>query len=486
VILAVNKMDLVDFQRNPFDRICADFDSFSEELSIDNVLAIPLSALIGDNVVDRSQRSPWYRGRTLLQQLEAAPIPSNCKSDALRLPIQWVNRPDASFRGFSGTIASGTLRVGDPVTILPSRRCSSISRIVTMDGDLDQAAAPDSITVTLQDEIDVARGDMIVSPDDQPRVSRHAEANLIWMSEAALVPGKPYWFKQTTRRSSCEVESIAYRVDINTLERNSVASLSLNEIGRCQIKLLDPIAFDSYDQNRATGSFILVDRITHQTVAAGMLVPQSGEPGTSGHWFESSTMVRPQAAKSLISAQDRSSRYGQDPLTILITGLSGSGKTSVALELERQLFASGRTAILLDGQTMRLGLSRDLGFSAEERSENLRRAAEIAKLINDSGQICIAAFVAPSAGVRQKARQLIGTDRFTHVHLSTPVAVCRRRDVTGQYLAADKGEIRSFPGVTFEYEMPLDADMCFDTEDLSVGEIVHSVLASIKKTGCVT
>jgi bifunctional enzyme CysN/CysC len=474
-ILAVNKMDLLEFEQAAFEQIRDEFAAFAAELKLPTVWAIPLSALDGDNVVTASERTPWYNGLTLLEQLNAAPVQDNSKSVGLRFPIQWVNRPHASFRGFSGTVASGTLNLGDKVTILPSGKTSRIERIVTMDGDLNHASASDSVTVTLTDEIDVTRGDMLVAGDGEPQISSRVDATILWMSETPLVPDKQYWLKHSTRRTSCEIQSIRYGVDVNSLQRSRVSSLALNSIGCCQLRLHDPIVFDSYHQNRTTGSFILVDRITHETVAAGMLIDREKDLATSGHWDETSTLLSPQAAGSLISAEARLQRYGREPKTILVTGLSGSGKTSVALELEKRLFDSGATAIVLDGQTMRMGISRDLGFTAEERSENLRRAAEVARLINDSGQICIAAFVAPSKWVREKARELIGADRFLHVHLSTPVEVCRRRDITGQYQAADRGEITSFPGVTFDYELPTGADMTFDTGELSIQEVVDAI-----------
>ncbi len=479
VILAVNKMDLVGYQQEVFEQIRGEFDRFVNQLSIDDVCAIPLSALEGDNVVRSSDNSSWYRGPTLLGQLDAVQVRTDAGPGPLRFPIQWVNRPNANFRGFSGTIASGKLAVGDQVLVLPSRKSARIESIVTMDGNLEQAAAADAITVTLDREIDVTRGDMLVGVDSQPNLSRRGEAKLVWMSEQPLVPGKSYWFKHTTRRTSCEIETIQFRTDVNSLQRTSASSLALNEIGHCLIKLHDPVMFDAYTENRETGSFILVDRITHETVAAGMFVDLSSDPATSGHWDETSVMIAPKAARSLISARDRRSRYRQNPLTILITGLSGSGKTSVAMALEQRLFGAGRTCIVLDGQSLRLGISRDLGFSAEERSENLRRAAEIAKLINDSGQICIAAFVAPSVWVREKVRELIGVDRLIHIHLATPIEMCRQRDTSGQYQAADKGEIANFPGVTFDYPPAADADMNFDTSTLSAVEVAQSIMDGI-------
>ncbi len=477
IILAVNKMDLVGYDQDLFDQIANEFATFSSRLGLDHICPIPLSALEGDNVVATSERMSWYSGPTLLQQLDNVETGSNLERRPLRFPIQWVNRPDATFRGFSGTVVSGVLRVGDRVVVLPSQKSARVKSIVTMDGSFDQASAADSITVTMDNEIDITRGDMLVSPDAMPTLGRRAEATLVWMSEQPLVPGKSYWFKHTTRRTACEIESIHFRTDVNTLQRVNASSLALNEIGGCQIKLRDPVMFDPYSMNRETGSFILVDRITHETVAAGMFSELSSDPSTVGNWNVRSVMVAPRPAQSRVSAQERSARYGQKPMTILITGLSSSGKTSVAMALEEQLFKANRTCIVLDGQSMRLGISRDLGFSAEERSENLRRAAEIAKLINDAGQICIAAFVAPSAWVRHKVRELIGEDRFFHVHLSTSTDVCRSRDLTGQYLAADKGEISSFPGVTFDYETPLDADIFCDTEKTSAEEVAKLILA---------
>jgi len=357
-----------------------------------------------------------------------------------------------------------------------------VKSIVTMDGLLDQAFVTDAITVTIDSEVDITRGGMLISPESPPTQCRRGEATLVWMTEQLLVPGKSYWLKHTTRRTSCEIEAIRFRTDVNTLQKVNASSLSLNEIGRCQIKLHDPVMYDAYLANRETGSIVLVDRITHETVAAGMFCETSGDPATAGHWDEQPAVIAPTLAHSFVSAEDRRTRYRPLPLTTLITGLSSSGKTSVAMALEEKLFNAGRTCIVLDGQNMRLGISRDLGFTAEERSENLRRAAEIAKLINEGGQICIAAFVAPSAWVRQKVCELIGKDRFFYVHLSTSSEVCRSRDITGQYQAADKGEISSFPGVTFEYETPLDADLAVDMRSVTAEQVASQIVAAIRNS----
>ncbi len=478
VVLAVNKMDLVSYAEDIFAGIVEEFQRFTSQLSFSDICCIPLSALEGDNVVQASQNMAWYQGLSLLDHLNSVQFATDASAMPLRLPIQWVNRPNARFRGFSGSIASGVLKTGDEILVLPSRKSARVISIVTMDGELNQAMAGDAVTVTLSSEIDVTRGDMLVRADSQPSVVSQAEATLVWMSSHPLVSGKQYWLKHTTRRTTCEIEAIRFRTDVNTLERLPSQTLALNEIGRCRVKMHDVVMCDPYTRNRETGGFIIVDRITHETVAAGMFLESASSPETSGHWEQDSSLSAPQAARSLVSQQDRLNRFGPAK-TILITGLSCSGKTSVALELEKRLFDAGRACIVLDGQNLRLGISRDLGFSAEERSENLRRAAEIAKIINDSGQICIAAFVAPSAWVRHKVRDLIGSDSFFHVHLSTSLEVCRSRDRTGQYRAADRGVISSFPGVSFEYEMPDDAHLFFDTDVQSIDEIATAILQAI-------
>lgn len=478
VVLAVNKMDLIDFDELAFASIVGDFERFAKQLGFSETYAIPLSALEGDNVVRRSENTPWFHGVSLLEHLNTVQFASHTAKFSLRFPVQWVNRPNAQFRGFSGTIAAGILKKGDEVMVLPSRKSARVTSIVTMDGELAEAAAPDSITITLDNEIDVARGDMLVHADSQPATNSRGEATLVWMSSQPLVPGKQYWLKHTTRRMSCEVETIRYRIDVNTLERSAASSLALNEIGRCKIAMHDVVMSDPYSQCRETGSFIIVDRITHETVAAGMFVDSSSSPDTTGHWEQQPEFFAPQTPRSLIAEHDRLSRYGQ-PITVLITGLSSSGKTSVALALEKRLFDADQACIVLDGNTLRLGISRDLGFSAEERSENLRRAAEIAKIVNDAGQTCIAAFVAPSAWVRRKVRDLIGPERFFHVHLSTSIDVCRSRDQTGQYVAADRGEISSFPGVSFQYEEPEDADLNLDSQSLNPDQLAELILINI-------
>ena len=480
VVLAVNKMDLVDYDQAVFNQICAEFHEFSKKLDIPDIRFLPLSALKGDNVVEPSANMLWYEGNSLLHTLETIYIGADDNLRDLRFPIQWVNRPHANFRGYSGTIASGTLRVGDQVIVLPSKKTTRVQSIVTRDGQLSEAQSPQSVTVTLEDEVDIARGDMLVRPGNRPKVSRDADVMLVWMSEHPMVPGKQYWVKHTTRRTSGEIQDVRYAIDVNTLHRSAAATLKLNEIGRCKISLHDPVMFDPYRNNRETGSFVVVDRITHETVAAGMFLDSDGEEKSNEHWDGQPASGRLHRASSFISDKDRQASYGHTPFTLLITGLSGSGKTTTALDLEKYLFEAGKKCVVLDGQNMRFGISRDLGFSASERSENLRRAAEIAKTLNDSGLICIAAFVAPHEDVRKRVRDLIGPDRFLNIHLEAPIEVCRERDTTGRYLAAERGEIDDFPGVTSEYEEPDNTVLRVQTHELSRDEVLKKVLAAIE------
>jgi bifunctional enzyme CysN/CysC len=436
----------------------------------------------GDNVAQPSANTTWYEGNSLLHLLETVYIGSDQNLKDFRFPVQLVNRPDRTFRGFSGTVASGTARVGDEIVVMPSGKSSRIKSIETMTGQLEEASTKQSVTLTLEDEIDITRGDVIVRKDNVPNVSRKADAMVVWMSETKLQPGRKYWFKQLGQKTSAEVSSVRYGVDINTLHRTANVSLGLNEIGRCEIETHDPVVFDPYRQNRQTGSFILVDRISHETVAAGMFVDAGADNRQADNW-DSQTLAdySAQPVNSLVTSFERKSSYAQKPMTILISGLSASGKTTLAKQIEKSLFELGGTTVLLDGQTMRAGLSRDLGFSAEERSENLRRAAEVAKLLNDSGIICVASFIAPHDEVRQKAKELIGAERFFHIHLSTPIEVCRQRDESGIYAAADRGEISGIAGVDRQYETPTEADITISHKQSSssLNDIVNTIILRV-------
>jgi bifunctional enzyme CysN/CysC len=485
IIVAINKMDIVDYKQEVFEQIKADYTAFASRLDLPDVHFMPISALKGENVVAPSQYMPWYQGPALMPLLETVYIGSDRNLEDFRLPVQLVLRPNLDFRGFSGTIASGILRKGDEIMTLPSRKTSRVKSIVTFDGELEEAFAPQSITVTLEDEIDSSRGDMLVRPGNVPRVDNKFEAMMVWMSEEAMVPGKQYLFKQTSRVAPGMVTTLRYRVDVNTLHRQDAPTLALNEIGRCQITLTQPICFDAYKRNRTTGAFIVIDRLTNATVAAGMILDRSTGDGQKDHWDDEPVSTHLHGETSKVSIDERSNRFGQKPATVLLTGLTGAGKTTIAYALERRLFKDGRSAVVLDGQNMRRGISKDLGFTASERSENLRRSSEVAKLFNEAGLIVLAAFVAPEEAVRQKAAEAIGSERFLVVHLDCPLEVCRSRDTDGHYALAEKGEMTEFPGVSAPYEAPTKPDLKLSTDRLNVDQCVEKILELLQSRGYV-
>ncbi|TWU46091.1 Bifunctional enzyme CysN/CysC [Rubripirellula tenax] len=486
VVVAINKMDLVDFSEERFEEICDDYRAFATRLDLPDLHFIPISALDGDNVVDRSEKMPWYSGSTLMNFLENVYIGSDRNLQDFRMPVQYVNRPDLNFRGFCGTISSGIIRAGEEVMILPSGQKSKVKRIVTFDGDIEEAFAPLSITLTLADEVDASRGDMFVKPGNLPRSKSDFDAMLVWMNADAMVPGKTYLVKHTTQTLPGTIETLKYRVDVNTLHRSPAPTLELNEIGRVSVSLSAPIHLDPYRRNRGTGAFIVVDRITNATVAAGMILDKSGDAKTKTVWDdEQSADDGTPVEVSQVSTDERSARFGQKPATVLLTGLTGSGKTAIGLAVERKLFDQGRAVAMIDGEAVRRGLSRDLGFTADDRSENLRRSGHLAHALNDAGLICIASFVAPSADVRQKVAKLIGDDRFLIVHVATPVEVCRQRDTKGQYAKADAGELPNFPGVTAPYEAPADPDLTLDTSSRSVDQCAEAVIELLRSKSMV-
>lgn len=483
VLVAINKMDLVDHSQEVYDRIRAEYKDFATRLDIPDLHFIPISALNGDNVVDRSAAMSWYDGPTLMAFLENVYIGSDRNFEDFRFPVQFVNRPHLDFRGFCGTIASGIIRRGEEVMSLPSRKTSRIKSIVTFDGELEEAFAPLSVTLTLEDEIDVSRGDMIVRPGNVPRVADRFDAMIVWMSEEPMVPGKQYVIKHTAKNVPGTITTLRYQVDVNTLHRREAPTLKLNEIGRCAVSLSAPVAYDGYKRNRATGAFIIIDRITNATVGAGMILDRGTDADRHDHWDEAPHAQTLSVETSTVSSEERQARFGQQPATLLLTGLTGAGKTTIAYALERRLFNEGRAVAVLDGQNLRRGISRDLGFTSDERSENLRRGAEVAKLMNEAGLLCIAAFVAPSEEVRQKAADVVGRERFLVVHLSAPVEVCRQRDTDGHYKLADTGDIAQFPGVTAEYEEPTSPDLLLPTDKLSVEQCVDRILELLSSRG---
>ncbi len=475
VIVAVNKMDLVDFSQERYEEIRKEFTAFSGPLGMTDLHFIPMSALQGLNLVEKAEKEmPWYEGSTLMHMLNNTHIASDRNLIDFRYPVQYVNRPHLDFRGFCGTIASGRIHKGDEVMVLPSRKKSRVKSIVTYDGELEEAFAPLAITLTLEDEIDVSRGDMLVRPENVPQTSDTFDATLVWMADEPMLPGKQYLIKQATKLVSGSVSTLRYKIDVNTLHREQSPTLELNEIGRCQINLNQPIAFDGYRNNPGTGSFIVIDRISNITVAAGMILQRTAGD-KNDHWDDQSS-EHLQVEHSDVTTDERQARFGQQPLTLLLTGLAGAGKTTLAYALERKLFDQGRACCVLDGQNMRRGISRDLGFTADDRSENLRRGAEVAKLMNDAGMICIAAFLAPSEEVRKKAAEVVGKEQFLVVHLSAPIEVCRERDQEGLYGAADEKKIANFPGVSSPYEEPTDADLVLPSHELDVQQCVERVM----------
>ena len=483
VVVAVNKMDLVGYSEDRFAAIAAEASDLAAALGLPTPECIPMSALHGDCVVDRGASMPWYDGPCLMEHLEqvdtgTAPDAGARPGPRLRLPVQLVIRPDHRFRGFAGTICEGRLRAGDEVLVEPSGLTTTIERIITFDADLAEAGTGRAVTVTTADEIDIGRGDVLVDPAHRLQRGSDLTATLVWMSETDGVTGREYLLQQAGRISTCRVSEVVGRLDVDTLRSAPAPVLKLNDIARVRIRTESELAFDLYEQNRVTGSFILVDRSGNDTVAAGMI---SGT-GPLEAWdaVPGPTLER---QRSSVSVDERAERLGQLPVTVLVTGLTGAGKSTIATALERELFDRGRTTVRLDGENMRLGVSKDLGFSSRDRSENVRRAAELARLVNDQGLIAIAALVAPNAAVRTRARRLIGAERFVEVFLDPPLEVCRSRDRAGLYEAADRGDIRYFPGVSAPYDKPDDADLVLDTSRLDVDACVRAITAWLEARG---
>ena len=482
VVVTINKMDLVNYSQARYDEICEDYKQFVSRLDLPDLHFIPLAALHGENVVDPSPNMPWYRGNTLMNFLESVYIGSDRNLEDFRLPIQYVNRPNLDFRGFCGTIASGILRKGDEIMVLPSKRTSRVKRLVTQDGDLDEAFCPQSITVVLDDEVDCSRGDMIVRPGNVPKSSNQFDATIVWLNADALLPGKSYLFKHTSQTIPGQIDSLRYRVDVNTLHRSPAPELQLNEIGRCSITLSQSIYFDAYKRNRSTGAFIIIDRLTNATVGAGMITDRdTARPKAA--WESTEQDLAKTESMTEVNPQERSARFGQSPATVLFTGLTGTGKSTIARAVERALFDQGRAVMVLDGEKMRNGVNQDLGYSVEDRSENLRRSAHIARIMNDAGLICLAAFVAPSESIRARVAELVGKDKFFVVHLTADEQVRIARDSKGHYAKAQAGVLPNFPGVSALYEAPEKADLVVDSGKNSLESCVEQVLQLLTQRG---
>ncbi|WP_017937190.1 sulfate adenylyltransferase subunit CysN [Zestomonas thermotolerans] len=473
IVVAVNKMDLMNFDQAVFEKIKADYLAFAERLGMrpTTLHFVPLSALKGDNVVNRSERSPWYDGQSLMEILETVEIAGDRNLEDMRFPVQYVNRPNLNFRGFAGTLASGIVRKGDEIAALPSGKTSRIKSIVTYEGELEQAGPGQAITLTLEDEIDVSRGDMLVHADNRPLVTDSFEAMLVWMAEEPMLPGKKYDIKRATSYVPGSIPSIVHKVDVNTLEEGPASSLQLNEIARVKVSLDAPIALDGYAQNRTTGAFIVIDRLTNGTVGAGMII---SEPLHGRHGAHHGALAH-------VSSEERAARFGQQPATVLFSGLSGAGKSTLAYAVERKLFDMGRAVYVLDGQNLRHDLNKGLPQDRAGRAENWRRAAHVARQFNEAGMIALAAFVAPDAEGREKARALIGPERLITVYVQASPQVCRERDPQGLYAAGGD----NIPGESFPYDVPLDADLVIDTQSTTVEEGVRQVIELLRSRGAI-
>ncbi len=484
-VITINKMDLVDYSEKIYDQIVADFREFSAKLDIQDLTFIPISALTGDNVVERGENMPWYEGTTLLNHLETVHIASDRNLIDLRLPIQYVSRPHSGFRGYMGTLASGIIRAGDEVMTLPSGKRSTVTQVIGSDGPCEEGFPPQPVTVTLADEIDISRGDMLVHVHNTPQVDRNFEAMVVWMAEEPMDTRRQYTIKHTSRLSPGQISKIRYRIDVNTLHRLDATALELNEIGRCTVEVARPLAFDPYRENRTTGAFIIIDRVTHNTVGAGMILDRKpGERELDAHHRVTETRARHlQLDRSLVSLEERNARSGQRPVTVWLTGLMGSGKSTIGCALERRLFDEGRLVTLYDGENTRLGLNKDLDFTADDRAENARRAAEVAKLFNEAGIISVSTLLSPSDEDRGIACSIIGEDRFLLIYLSAPVEVCKERAPHRIYEKAEDGEIKVFPGVNAPYDVPGSPDLVLPTHEISVAESVDRIMELLEGRG---
>jgi len=474
VVVAINKMDLVGFDAQRFAAIRDDYLPFASQLGIKQVHCLPVAALSGDNVLNRSSAMAWYNGPSLLEVLESLPVHSALATREFRFPVQYVNRLSSDFRGFAGTVASGSIAVGEAVMVVPSGRQSRIAAIVTRDGEPDQASDGQAVTLTLSDEIDVSRGDMLVRPDARPRVAEGLDARIVWMSDAPLRAGRQYDLKLTCQSVAATPELIHHRFDVNTLEHIHVDQLELNDIGLVRWRLTRPTAFDSYASHPATGSFVVIDRISNLTVGAGMIV----RPVTDTLADRSQNVVW---HEHRIAKSQRAGQKAQRSAVLWFTGLSGSGKSSVANALELALFQRGHHSYLLDGDNVRHGLNRDLGFSDQDRVENIRRIGEVARLMADAGLLVLSAFISPFRADRAMVRELMDPGEFIEIHVKASLATCERRDPKGLYAKARAGTIRNFTGIDSPYEPPARPELVLDTEAQSIEESVDAVLDYLRQ-----
>ena len=467
-------MELIGFDVGVFESIKGDYLQFAEAINMapSSLHFVPMSALKGDNVVNRSERSPWYTGPALMEILETVEVAADRNFTDLRFPVQYVNRPNLNFRGFAGTLASGVVHKGDEIVVLPSGKSSRVKSIVTFEGELENAGPGQAVTLTMEDEIDISRGDLLVHADNVPPVTDQFDAMLVWMAEEPMLPGKKYDIKRATSYVPGSIASIAHKVDVNTLEQGAASALQLNEIGKVKVSLDAPIALDGYDSNRTTGAFIVIDRLTNGTVGAGMIIAPPVVPhGTIGQ----------HGKLAHVDTAERALRFGQQPATVLFSGLSGAGKSTLAYAVERKLFDMGRAVYVLDGQNLRHDLNKGLPQDRAGRTENWRRAAHVARQFNEAGLLTLAAFVAPDAEGREQAKALIGKERLLTVYVQASPMACRERDPQGLYAAAGD----NIPGESFPYDVPLDADLVVDTQNVSLEDGVKQVLELLRKRGAI-
>jgi len=472
VILAINKMDLVNYSREVYDTIEADYRAFAKQIGIHDIHVIPISGVKGDNIVEKSANTSWYKGPTLMHLLETVEIDEQrLQKQAFRLPVQWVNRPNLDFRGFAGTIVGGIVQRAQRIRVMPSGRETTVTRIVTSDGDLEQAVANQSITLTLADEVDISRGDVLCSTDAPAQVADQFEATVVWMSEQPMLRGRSYLMKIGPKTVTATVMPLKYKINVNTLENVTAEKLDLNEIGVCELELDRPIAFDPYQENRDTGGFILIDRITNNTVAAGTLRGA----------LRRSQIVDWQAVD--VNKQAHADIKGQKPCVVWLTGLSGAGKSHIANLVEKKLFAEGRHTFLLDGDSIRHGLNKDLGFTDVDRVENIRRVTEVAKLMVDAGLIVITAFISPFRSERRAARAVLEAGEFIEVYIDTPIELAERRDTKGLYKKARSGELENFTGIDSPYEPPEAPEVHIDTTAVTPEAAAERIVAELRQRG---
>lgn len=485
LVVAINKMDAVEYSEPRFEAIKAAYLEFADKLNIQDLHFVPISALKGDNIVTASEHMPWFKGSPLMYLLENLHIASSRNHSDFRFPVQYVNRPNSDFRGYAGTVVSGEVKVGDPLLVLPSGLHSTLSAIHTFSGEQPKAGCGEAVNLLLADDVDVSRGNMLVKPDNTPTLRDRFEVMLVWMADELAQVGQQYLFKINAQQVVGEIAKIRHKVDINDFEHLQTPHLGLNEIAQVQIKLTRAVPMDPYRQNRETGSLIVIDRISNLTLGAGMVLSHDTESQRDIWTSDPKTVRRKISHQSKVSGSDRAELLGHKAVTVAFVGLNGVGKTALAIEVERQLFERGVLAAIVDGQHIRLGLARDLGFTSAERSENLRRGIEVARHINNSGAIALCCFVAPSEAARQRSQESTGAERFLLVHLDAPVEVCRERDPQNLYAAAERGEIADFPGVSARFEVPDAPDLYLPTDQMDIAEEARLVIKLLEQKGII-